>query len=136
MESVSVILLLAAGVALLWLLSRMRLGSMEPEEMREQVGEHRPSFHAVEIRTPDGGCDTVRSLRGRRFLSAEAPPIPLPSCRRDTCACYYVHHEDRRSTQRRNLQAQAAYAANGSVTERRRSVGRRASDHILFDGGH
>jgi hypothetical protein len=136
MEGLSVALLVVAGALLLWWLPRTQRGENDAVGTVAQEGERRPSFHAVEIRAPDGGCNTVRALAGKRFLSAEAPPIPLRSCGRDTCACYYVHHDDRRAGQRRNMQAQGGHSNAGGVIERRRSVGRRAADRILFDGGH
>ncbi|THF60665.1 hypothetical protein [Pseudothauera rhizosphaerae] len=130
MESVAVIVLLAAAGLLFYV--RTRAGGEEGsgEEAPPPLGEHGPSFHAVEVRAArDGGCEMVRALRGIRFLSTEAPPIPLPSCSRGRCACFYVHHEDRRSGQRRDPRAQAHYLADG---DRRGSSGRRALDQALY----
>ena len=40
--------------------------------------------------------------RHQRWLSREAPQLPLPGCTRpDTCRCTYQHHEDRRAGGRR-----------------------------------
>lgn len=133
MESLSLVLLLAAGV-LLWLWQRA-IGRAVRAEPESPSAQRRPSYHAVEIRAPDAGCEAVRAVRGKRFLSIEAPPIPLPACGCNNCACYYVHHDDRRSGQRRNTRSETVYAGDGRFTERRFGVGRRASDRILFGSG-
>jgi hypothetical protein len=43
----------------------------------------------------------VRKLVGQRFLSREAPRLPLRDCDRPDCSCRYEHHEDRRRGPRR-----------------------------------
>ncbi len=57
-------------------------------------------WHAVSIQGGDGGrCEAARSLAGRRFLSSEAPALPLPDCDRpETCRCRYRKHGDRRTS--------------------------------------
>ena len=43
-----------------------------------------------------------RALRDTRFLSADAPPLPLPECSSPwRCKCIYVHFADRRTKPRR-----------------------------------
>lgn len=54
-------------------------------------------FHAVSIRPANEGCPAVESLKLQRFLSEEAPALPLPECGARDCACKYIHHADRRS---------------------------------------
>lgn len=53
-------------------------------------------YHAVSIKAGSGGCAHALELKGRRFLSAEAPRMPVPDCDAETCACVYTHHDDRR----------------------------------------
>ena len=62
-----------------------------------------PDFHAVGIKPAGQGqsCDVVLALRGQRFLSAEAPTLPLPDCDAAQCSCTYGHYDDRRSSSRR-----------------------------------
>jgi hypothetical protein len=44
----------------------------------------------------------VKSLCSSRFLSAEAPRLPLYGCSMpSTCGCAYKHHDDRRVRARR-----------------------------------
>ena len=53
-------------------------------------------YHCVSIRSPKNACEAAKSLIGKRFLSKEAPPLPLTDCTAISCRCRYVHHEDRR----------------------------------------
>jgi hypothetical protein len=63
-------------------------------------------YHAVSIKAGPRCCQAARSLSGARFLSKEAPRIPLPQCEL-ACECRYVHHDDRRSTPRRSADGAA-----------------------------
>jgi hypothetical protein len=60
-----------------------------------------PSYHAVSIETGRNCCHEARALKGKRFLSREAPSLPLRNCSSDNCLCRYQHHEDRRAGPRR-----------------------------------
>jgi hypothetical protein len=87
------------------------------------------AFHAVSIATGPGCCAEVRRLRGQRFLSREAPLLPVKGCDRPNCTCRYEHHEDRRKNPRRARDL--GVAVDGWVeTERRKPTnrGRRKSD--------
>jgi hypothetical protein len=64
------------------------------------------SYHCVELRFPRDGCDAVKRVGTKRFLSAEAPGFPVPGCNAARCSCHYVHHDDRRQSDRRNPYAQ------------------------------
>ena len=82
-------------------------------------------WHAVSIVTKNPNCEAVRALRGRRFLSASAPHLPLPDCTvRNYCACAYKHHEDRRGPPRRKDEA-AGLTRGGKVAQERRVRGSR-----------
>jgi hypothetical protein len=59
-------------------------------------------WHAVHVAPGKGACPAAIALGKRRFLSKEAPRLPLADCTSpDTCTCAYRHHKDRRSTPRR-----------------------------------
>jgi hypothetical protein len=58
-------------------------------------------WHAVSVVPSEGACAKARSLSRLRFLSNDAPPLPLKSCDARTCRCHYRHHEDRRRLRRR-----------------------------------
>ena len=59
------------------------------------------SFHAVTIQPGRLCCHEARALQGQRFLSREAPTLPLRNCTCDNCACLYQHYDDRRAGPRR-----------------------------------
>jgi len=62
-------------------------------------------FHGVEVVPGRGGsCERARELAGRRFLSEEAPLLPLEGCATPgRCTCVYRHYEDRRTDKRRDM---------------------------------
>lgn len=57
--------------------------------------------HAVSIEPGRNCCHGARALQGQRFLSSEAPALPLKNCSNDECTCHYAHHGDRRAGPRR-----------------------------------
>lgn len=59
------------------------------------------TFHAVTIQAGRNCCHEARALQGHRFLSREAPSLPLKNCSIDDCTCRYQHHDDRRTGPRR-----------------------------------
>ncbi len=87
------------------------------------------TFHAVSIVARVGcTCTAVLQVENVRYLSNEAPMIPLTTCETPwACRCTYRHHLDRRDDKRRDADAGLAgrpYYAQ----ERRRLPGRRAND--------
>lgn len=95
-----------------------------------------PTFHAVEVRSTREACAAARAIRGKRFLSAEAPLLPLESCNRRACTCVYAHYEDRRSLQRRDLHLHDGSINMSPRPERRVQRGRRHADRMLFGAEH
>ena len=91
-------------------------------------GDQEP-FHAVEIHASRSACDAAREVTGRRYLSAEAPLLPLADCsdpRR--CNCRYRHYQDRRDGPRRDAEMGLPVKSASDGTERRRALGRRLDD--------
>jgi hypothetical protein len=108
-------------------------GSITKERVSaKQTGEPatpRTSWHAVSIVSSTACCATAIVLLGTRFLSKEAPRLPLRGCLVGShCRCAYQHHEDRRVLSRRAPDlwnpAQTRYVEE----ERRRQRGRRSTD--------
>ena len=97
-----------------------------------RTAANRPTgpYQAVSIKHAGCACSGVREYTGKRFLTSEAPLVPIPGCEADQCKCRYVRHKDRRMADERrhiySLQAEL-YAADGKV-DRRKGVGRRKSD--------
>jgi hypothetical protein len=86
-------------------------------------------WHAVAIVSRGKCCPALDSYRGARFLSGQAPRLPLAECDRpQTCACTYRHHPDRRNEQRRESDAGSPVGAAKPAAEKRSSRGRRATD--------
>jgi hypothetical protein len=88
----------------------------------------KPSWHAVSIAAREGACEQAQQLAGKRFLSAEAPALPLPDCSKGgRCRCVYKHHEDRREGPRRMSEQNGLPGVQPRVN-RRAGRGRRSSD--------
>jgi len=66
-------------------------------------GPFEQSWHAVSVAAGPVACPAADGLRHKRFLSDEAPPLPLPECSSPwRCKCIYRHYSDRRATRRRD----------------------------------
>lgn len=105
---------------------------LETKPDRKDPTEHRvrrrPSqrWHAVTIVACAGACAAVHGCKGKRYLSLDAPRLPLEQCDAARCDCKYRHYADRRAAPRR---AQEKGAPEKRVTENRReSRGRRVTD--------
>lgn len=85
-------------------------------------------WHAVSIIPGPGACGAARRFKGVRFLSKDAPRLPLPACVMAQCTCRFKHHDDRRAGPRRRSE-QGMMSGPYSGSERRRTGGRRADDH-------
>jgi hypothetical protein len=86
-------------------------------------------YHAVEVVPGRDACPEAQALQGQRFLSREAPSLPLAGCGSLQCTCRYEHHEDRRKGGRRARDL--AVAIDGYCGEEQRDEtrrGRRKSD--------
>ena len=81
--------------------AKRRLGMVDPltEELkhlpRENIRLSNP-WHAVAIQPGPKRCAAVEGLLGQRFLSRDAPRLPLKDCTESGCTCKYRHYEDRR----------------------------------------
>ncbi len=84
-------------------------------------------WHAVAIVGTSQACAAAKACKQSRYLSVDAPRLPLAGCDAAVCDCTYQHFPDRRSEPRRDEEAPAAALrpANG---ERRVSRGRRSTD--------
>lgn len=96
------------------------------------VQSHRVTnpYHAVSIKAGPACHQTKLEYANRRFLSADAPLLPLPTCDATACKCQYVHHDDRRAEPDRRLRD--VWNPNSRLAEggdRRRVHGRRVTDH-------
>jgi hypothetical protein len=100
---------------------------MPKNSRRAEVPNSR--WRAVSILATESSCDAARALRAVRFLSAEAPRLPLLDCTRyASCPCAYKHYADRRSYTRRKDELTGLRRAARVVNERRMLRGRRIAD--------
>ena len=90
-------------------------------------------WHAVEVRSSLAACPACRALAGIRFLSNEAPALPLAGCLHPPrCRAVYKHHDDRRAGPRRESElpgvARFRPPATVEAMNRRIGKGRRSTD--------
>lgn len=86
-------------------------------------------YHAVGVMPGAAACAEARKLAGERFLSAEAPLLPLKECDRSACTCRYQHFSDRRQEPRRAADIQVVHMqGTWQGTDRRKRRGRRVDD--------
>jgi hypothetical protein len=82
--------------------------------------------NGVEVIPRQGACcKAVRAISGQRFLSAEAPRLPLADCDQPTCRCRYQHFTDRRTDARRDGDVGIGIASDLYNAECRRSAARK-----------
>ena len=88
----------------------------------------------MEIRHAPDACEAVRAIAGKRYLSAEAPLLPLKDCDRSACCkCRYHHRPDRRDGPRRASEGVIPTSAPQNETERRARKGRRSDDDFQWE---
>ena len=76
-------------------------GRSEPEPKPVAAKKAVNSYHSVTVAPGLRACAAVRAMRDRRFLSREAPVLPLKQCDSAECTCRYEHYDDRRKSLRR-----------------------------------
>jgi hypothetical protein len=105
-------------------------GGQEPERPPTAAEKKAAmAFHAVVVKPGRHACGAARALKGRRFLSKEAPILPLRNCDSDECECHYEHYEDRRAGPRRARELGVAIDGHDGEEKRsRQKRGRRNSD--------
>ena len=94
--------------------AKARRGSIQP-------------WHAVTIAAAPSACAAALACKGKRFLSKDAPWLPLAECDSAKCKCTYRHFADRRGAPRRHEEKGAAPAVK-KEGNRRNIRGRRAVD--------
>jgi hypothetical protein len=82
------------------------------------------AWHAVAIAPGSRACPAAREMDGHRFLSREAPSLPLKDCDSGVCTCRYEHFDDRRKGARRANEM--GVTIDGYVAEERRAPIRRS----------
>jgi hypothetical protein len=75
----------------------------KPQPAAPVAPKPKVKWHAVSVSSEAGSCFPARLLKGQRFLSTEAPPLPLAECTQPaSCSCTYKKFDDRRGGLRRS----------------------------------
>ena len=86
-------------------------------------------YHGVEVKMPYDACEEVLKLHGKRYLSANAPILPLSGCDQH-CTCKFKHHNDRRQEDRRDSFSSSGIHFNGEKNRRLGGDRRHSSRHL------
>jgi len=136
MNRILIVLLLAIVVLLIVRRVQSRQVVDEPakkpslEETQTLIAQKSTPYHAVSIQPGSEACRAARELKGRRFLSSEAPTLPLADCTLVDCQCHFVHHADRLAPRERRSELPRGTGADETGqfrTERRKGTDRRRS---------
>jgi hypothetical protein len=85
-------------------------------------------FHGIEVVPGAEACQAARAILGHRYLSDEAPRLPLESCSKPrVCRCVYRHYRDRRTDIRRESDV-GLPVRDVPQEQRLRAGGRRITD--------
>lgn len=95
-------------------------------------GETQHRWRAVSIIPGERCCRSAQRCGSHRWLSTQAPRLPLPACDAAVCDCRYRHHPDRRSRSRRRVDREEIARHFEGTDRRRADRGRRASDHVTI----
>lgn len=100
-------------------------GTQKPPAPKPPAADRR--WHAVSVKPGSRACPAAVSGKNRRWLSRQAPMMPLPGCTQpDACQCTYQHHADRRGGGRRADEIDAFRPPMRVNQERRARRDRRA----------
>jgi hypothetical protein len=120
-------------------MSRMKIGNSpfgnsknkrpEPLKAASAVAQRSTPWHAVSIIAKNESCIAARALKNAKFLSAQAPRLPLADCTMGgACPCGYKHHSDRRGSPRRKDEITGLKQGGRLEQERRITRSRRETD--------
>ena len=85
-------------VVVIWLfLKRFKANSSSTHKPASTTSKRKKEFGAVSIKTGPRACTAAKYLRGKRFISSQAPALPLSECDISDCKCKYDYYKDRRS---------------------------------------
>lgn len=76
---------------------------------RNQPRQNANHHYGVYVQIDSNPCDAIRAIAGHRYLSEEAPRLPLPDCDRNRCRCMLQPQNDRRAGHDRRGDSFSAY---------------------------
>jgi len=120
--------LIPIAVVLIWFyLKRSKVQSSSTKKSASTASKGEVKFRAVSIQTGPRACTAAKYLKGKRFISAQAPELPLSRCDISDCKCKYVYHKDRRDEDDRRFPShimESVFADNEKRTKSK--LGRRS----------
>ena len=120
-----------------WFRRKIKVNQIERAEVRHTANIRVVNpWHAVAVSSGKPCCRASVVARNVRYLSTEAPPLPLAGCTQPQgCLCKYRHFNDRRAGPRRTTDSELFknalsrhVVAKLTIEERRMTKGRRATD--------
>ena len=105
--------------------SRSRRESDSRPDQRLERRRDSP-YHAVSVTAGHPSCEAAKQLGTLRFLTRQAPSLPLTGCAVRPCECRYSHYADRRTGLDRRVKIGGE--RSGGFIDRRFNHGRRPSD--------
>jgi hypothetical protein len=120
-----------------WFRRKNQVSQVERVQARVVTNIHLTNpWHAVGVGGGPSCCRASYLARNVRYLSTEAPPLPLAGCTQPkSCTCKYKHFSDRRAGPRRTTDSDLYKNALSphviprlTFRDRRGSKGRRADD--------
>ena len=105
----------------------MLLRLPKKQQRKKNVGRVESLFHGVEIVSSGECCEAITALVTDRYLSGEAPTLPVAGCDTPgTCACRYKKFTDRRTDLRRD--SDVGLPIRAQPHDKRDGPGRRITD--------
>jgi hypothetical protein len=99
------------------------------ETRQPGIDRRQPSpWYAVSIVPGEACCKMAKAQQSTRWLSAEAPRLPLAGCDALNCDCRYKHYADRRTDVQRKQDRDGWIRFYKGEERRSRVRGRRDTD--------
>lgn len=110
-----------AGIAAVWILMRRKpvaeldfvpraaKKSGPVEVKRNEPRKYSHHYYGVSIQPDNHPCEAIKAIADQRFLSEDAPRLPLPECDRTECRCVLRPQDDRRAGYDRRGDSFSAY---------------------------
>ena len=101
--------------------------STKTADVSQPVVTVKDQYGAVSLWPCLEACGAAWKMQGERFLSSEAPELPLASCDQKNCECRFREHSDRRvdDDRRDNWARFGGFAPRAEKDERRGGPARR-----------
>lgn len=128
------LIMLVLIVSCAWLFFRYRQEKAKKHHHKTKPLHELHPYHCVTIETAEHCCKAVEKLLDKRFLSVDAPQLPLHNCQISNCQCHYQHYDDRRDEHagRRNNfgLGHDLFDTENQFNRRESKTGRRSSDKL------